>query len=413
MKRSITTKYALHSLGRHKRRTLLSVIGIGLGSAVCLFVIAFVRGESQMMLSAAAECGNGHLRMVPGQWPEKQDNNLRLADWQRCLEQARTTPGVRVATPHARTEGLLSFGIRSHGVQIIGVDPNTEQQSNRLVRTVTAGTYFAENETGTTVVGQAVATRLDVELDDELLVTVAGQDGEIRRAMLRIVGIISTGSKDLDSTICHIPLHEMEALTGLAGAGDITLLINEPRQLDTFIRSFEKDLPTDAMIITWKEIVPELASGTEIDKTWTRLVVTIIMLVVLLGIASAQLTAVLERRREFAVLSALGMRMKGLMVILMIEGLILGLLGGVLGLVLGGSAAYWVATYGIDFSKLYGDMDWAMSNILIDPVFYGDFGWWLIPLAFELAVSATLLSSFYPAWYASKTDPATALRVEH
>ena len=65
MSLSLTTQYALKSLGRHKRRTALSVLGIGLGCGVCVFMVAFVRGESQMMLRAAAESGNGHLRIVP------------------------------------------------------------------------------------------------------------------------------------------------------------------------------------------------------------------------------------------------------------------------------------------------------------------------------------------------------------
>ena len=93
-------------------------------------------------------------------------------------------------------------------------------------------------------------------------------------------------------------------------------------------------------------------------------------------------------------------------------GLILGLLGSVLGLVFGLPAAYYVATKGIDFTDFYGS-DMSVSNVLFDPVFKGDFGWWLVPLAFELALAATLLSSLYPAWFAIRTDPAVALRVEH
>ena len=57
MSLSLTTQYAVKSLGRHKRRTVLSVLGIGLGCSVCVFMIAFVRGESQMMLRAAAGAG--------------------------------------------------------------------------------------------------------------------------------------------------------------------------------------------------------------------------------------------------------------------------------------------------------------------------------------------------------------------
>jgi ABC-type lipoprotein release transport system permease subunit len=191
------------------------------------------------------------------------------------------------------------------------------------------------------------------------------------------------------------------------------VLIKKPKELQKIVEEVKAKLPEGCALVTWKEISPELASGVEVDKTWTRLTVSIIMIVVFLGIASAQLTAVLERRREFAILSALGMKNSRLIHIMIAEGIILGVLGGILGLVIGAPFTYLIATKGIDFSSLYGESDITVSNILVDPHFYGDFGWWLVPLSFVLAISATILSSLYPAWYASRTDPAVILRVDH
>jgi ABC-type lipoprotein release transport system permease subunit len=297
-------------------------------------------------------------------------------------------------------------------VEILGVDPNTEQATNRLMHNVVEGQYLRAGDLGTTVVGRALAKRLDVALDDPLMVTVAGADGEMSSAMLRIVGIVETGSRDLDGIICHVNLDDVEKLTGRAGAADVTALMDNPKYLDRMVRDLDGRLPDDYTVVTWKEIMPELASGTEVDETWTRLTVGLLMTVVFLGIMSAQLAAVLERRREFAVLSALGMKSGRLIRVMLAEGVILGLLGSVLGLAFGVPAAYYVATHGIDFTEMYGTTDLSVSNVLFDPVFKGDFGWWLIPLAFELALSATVLSSLYPAWFAIRTDPAAALRVE-
>jgi ABC-type lipoprotein release transport system permease subunit len=246
------------------------------------------------------------------------------------------------------------------------------------------------------------------------MVTVADREGEMSSAMLRIVGIAETGSEDLDSIICHVNLEDVERLTGRPGAADLTALLEDPKDLGRSVDALSEKLSDDHAVITWEEIMPELASGVKVDETWTRLIVGIVMIVVFLGIMSAQLAAVLERRREFAVLSALGMQSSRMIRIMLAEGVILGLFGSVLGLGIGLPAAHYVATHGIDFSQMYGDdADLAVSNILFDPVFKGDFGWWLIPLAFELAMAATVLSSLYPAWFAIRTDPATALRVEN
>lgn len=412
MKRSISIRYALRSLRRHTRRTILAVLGIGLGSAVCLFMIAFVRGEGRMMLKAAAESGTGHFRIVPARWPDTRENDLRLPHWQRIRDIVRAAEGEKIVAAHARKEGLLAFGTRVAGVEIVGVDPSVEQEANRLVRRVTEGSYLTADAPGTTVIGRGVAERLDVGLDDPLMVTVANADGEMNSAMLRIVGIAETGSKELDATICHVNLEDVESLTGLSGAGDLTVLLDDPKRLGKAAEEIRGKLSDDYAVVTWEEIMPELASGVKVDETWTRLTVAIVMIMVFLGIMSAQLAAVLERRREFAVLSALGMKSSRLVGVMLVEGFILGLAGSVLGLVFGLPGAYYTSTRGIDFSKIYGT-EMSMSNILFDPVFKGDFGWFLVPLAFELALSATVLSSLYPAWFAIRTDPAAALRVEH
>ena len=413
MSLSVSTTYAGRSLLRHARRTILSILGIGLATGVSLFMVAFVRGESGMMLRAAAESGNGHFRLVPAAWCKTRDDGLRLSSWKGLLASIRSMDGVRVATPHARTEALLAFGTRSVGVLILGVDASTEASADRLVHNVVQGRYLRSGDLGTAVVGRSIATRLDVGLDDPLMATVAAADGQMRGAMLRIVGIVSTGSEDLDATICHVNLEDIEALSGLPGAGEITVIVREPEYLDRTIARVRERLPAGVSVITWRELMPELAAGTQVDRTWTRLTVGIVMIVAFLGIASAQLAAVLERRREFAVLAALGMRSGRLVHVMLMEGIVLGLLGALVGLTLGGGAAYYVHTEGIDFGRLYGQGDWTMSNVLIDPVFFGDFGVWLIPLAFVLALGATLLSSLYPAWYAVRTDPAHALRVEN
>ncbi len=413
MKISVSTKYAFYSLCRHIRRTILSIIGIGLGCGLCLFMIGWIKGESIMMLKAAAESGNGHLRIVPDKWVHTRENDFRLNDWRTILQELRSSEKIERVTPHARKEALLAFGTRTIGVEVVGVDPTTEQLTNRLVRELSEGHYLKKGTTGTTVVGREITERLNVELDDELLITMADNNGEMKSSMLRIIGIAETGSEELDASICHITLSDLEKLTGLNGVAELTAIVKEPKRLENIRKALFDALPKDCAVLTWEEIMPELASGVKVDETWTRLTVAIVMIVVLLGIASAQLTAVLERRREFAVLSALGMKKARLIKIMLIEGLLLGFIGGIIGLVWAIPFTYLLATKGIDLSRFYGGSSISVSNILIDPVFKGDFGWWLFPLSFILSLTATILSSVYPAWYASKTDPAAALRVEN
>jgi ABC-type lipoprotein release transport system permease subunit len=226
-------KYALRSLTRHSRRTLLSVLGIGIGCAVALIATAYIRGEGDLIERAAALSGTGHLRISPAGWLPQRDDRLRLRDWQQALAIARQTPGVAAATPRARSNGLLAFGTRVAGVEIVGVDPATEPRLNRVVRSIGAGRYLRLDDRGATVIGQGVADRLRVRLDDELLVTVAARDGNLQSAILRIVGIVRTGSQTVDATVCQIRLPELEALTGRPGAAEVAVLLERSEEMPT------------------------------------------------------------------------------------------------------------------------------------------------------------------------------------
>ena len=319
-------------------------------------------------------------------------------------------PGLRASAARARANGLLAFGNRLCGVEIAGVDPASEQASNRIVnRSRIEGRYLAAGDTGKTVIGKGVAKRLDVELDDDLYVTISGRDA-ITSVMLNIVGIIETGSDDLDAGICHVLLQDMEQATGYAGPGEIALLLDNHKLMDETSRRLAATLPAGNTVITWKEVSPELAANVEGDTAFTHILVTIILIVVSLGIAGAQLTAVLERRREFAVLAAVGMKGRQLVTLLLFEAVVIGIGGAVVAALIGGSVAYWLATTGVDISKFMAG-ETAIGGVLLDPVMYGSFGTWIVWYALTVSLTATSLATIYPAWFATRTNPADALRV--
>ncbi len=141
-----------------------------------------------------------------------------------------------------------------------------------------------------------------------------------------------------------------------------------------------------------------------------RFVSGVVLLVVLLGVASAQLAAVLERRREFAVLAALGLRGWRMVRLVLQEAVALGLAGCGVGLAAGFPLVWWITVHGLDFRSLMGE-SWSFQGVVFEPVIYGDVGPWIPAYALAISVGATVLASLYPAWFAVRTDPAAALRV--
>jgi ABC-type lipoprotein release transport system permease subunit len=231
----------------------------------------------------------------------------------------------------------------------------------------------------------------------------------MKSAMLSIAGTLDTGSKDLDTTVCHVTLDDLINITGSDGAGEIAIMLEHHELIEPSREALAAKLGGGRDVITWKEVMPEIAANVEGDTAFTTILVAIIVLVVSLGIAAAQITAVLERRREFAVLAALGMKGRQLVGLIMLEAVAVGLGGAVVALALGGFSAYRLATRGIDLAKLMGE-ELAFGSVLLDPTIYGDFGPWIVWYALGISLASTVAASIYPAWYATRTDPATALR---
>lgn len=409
MIRRVAAHYAFRSLFRHTRRTLLSVVGVGIGVALALFSASWIRGAIGMEVRAAVESGLGHLRIVPTPWLDKRENALRLAAAQQDYEAARNLKDARVVARRARVNALLAFGNRSAGVEMIGVEPDAERRLNRVVqRAEIEGRYLQASEAGRVVIGKALAERLDVRLDDELYVTLSGSDG-MTGAMFIIVGLLETGSRDIDASFCHVTLDALNETTGYAGPGEITILLADYNRLARAEKALAQAVPPGDTVLTWKDINPSYAAGIESDRAFTHILRGIIILVVALGIAAAQLAAVLERRRELAILSALGMKGRQVISLIVMEALAIGLGGAAVALLLGGSGAYYLASHGVDLAAMMGG-DVSFGEVLLDPVIYGDFGWWLIWYALVIAEAATVGASLYPAWMAVRIDPADALR---
>ena len=284
MKASSTTRYAYRSLVRNRRRTLLSVVGVAIGVAIGLLNLSWVRGEHSTFLRAAAGSGAGHLRVTPDGWNESRDLGLRLESGLAEIEVIRGMHEVETATPRVRMGGLLAMGTRVASPEITGVDPVTEPGALRFVRNVVQGRYLQAGDEGVAVIGQTLATRLEVELEDELVATVVDPEGEIQSALFRVVGLIETGSRSIDGNLCHVPLQDGMALSGHEGIGEITIILREPTELDAGLNVIRAAATGADEVLRWDQVSVELAAGVKADEAFARATVFVILFVVLLGI---------------------------------------------------------------------------------------------------------------------------------
>jgi ABC-type lipoprotein release transport system permease subunit len=207
-----------------------------------------------------------------------------------------------------------------------------------------------------------------------------------------------------------VPAGDVAALTGRAGTGEVAVTLADWRRADEVRAALAAEVAPGDEVMTWAELNPDFEGHTRQDKLATRVVSALVLLIVLLGVTSAQLAAVLERRREFAVLAALGMPASTMVRLVLLEAATLGMIGGAIGMAVGAPIVWRLSITGLDLSRFVGG-GFAFGGALVEPVIFVDFGWWVAPYVLAVAVGATMIASLYPAAFAARTDPAVALRV--
>ena len=408
--RLISLKMAMRSLGRNPRRTALSLIGIALGCTLATLMVGIQYGAKGAYLEGVALAGSGHLRVVPGAWPSRRDAGLRLAAPDAALRSLRNLCEVKAAAPRVRVQALLAMGTRVEGVELVGVAPEAEPVANRLVRTVARGRYLAPSERGAVVLGEQLARRLRVDLDDDLVATAVSSGGQMESIMLRLVGLVSTGSSEVDAGIAQTSIADAAALSGTPGLGEISVVLSEPERAESVRAKVASALDGTDVVIGMAEIEPTLYGHIQQDRATSNIFIALAVFLVFLGLAGAQLTAALERRKEFAVLSAIGMKPRQIALQTLLEALVLGFAGSVAALIASLPLMYWFHKTGIDLRSLMGS-DVTINGLYVEPRLVGGFGLWIVYLTVTLAVTSTVLASIYPARFAARTDPSQALRV--
>ena len=163
-------------------------------------------------------------------------------------------------------------------------------------------------------------------------------------------------------------------------------------------------------VLTWDEALPEMRSYIEVDANFNYIFSFVLFIVVAFGIANSFLMVVMERVREIGLLGALGLTPGRIGKLLLVETAFLALFAMSVGLAIGYSLHLYLAEVGINLSDLYGG-DMEISGVtLIDTVIRSRVN----PVEWFVASVATFVlvfcASLYPAWRASRLQPADAMR---
>jgi len=389
--------------------SLISMAGIAIGVMTVIVVISVMNGfdkelKERMLGSVAHATISSY-------------GNEYIQDWQEALNIAQKTQGVVSAAPFVSSEAMMQ-GYRTTGGLIQGIDPQYEKNVTQFETKMKYGS-IDDLKPGeyNIVIGVDLAAKLGVGPNEKITVyipqfktTAVGVLPRMKR--FTVVGIFEMGAYEYDSKLALIHLTDAQKLEktngGIEGIRIKTVdLMEAPRiayQLTDKLGGFFK-------VRDWTQENSNFYQATQQERIVMFIILSMIVAVAAFNILSTMVMLVTEKNSDIAILRTLGLSGGQVMNIFMISGTVIGAIGTIIGTILGLIISFNVSTI-ISWLEGYFKVDFMSSDVYYISDITADVHQADVVAIVVVAFGLSILATIYPAWRASRIQPAEALRYE-
>jgi lipoprotein-releasing system permease protein len=385
----------------------VSLLGVAVGVAALITVLSVMNGfEAELrgrLLSLSA-----HATLTSG--------GAAITDWQAKIGRLQGSQGLEGAAPFLDTDAMLSRQSSMSGAIVRGIDPESEPKVSSIDDAMREG-KLSDLKPGSNriILGRMLAYQLQVGAGDTVVVMIpgnaAGGTFAPRLQEFQVVGIFEVGLQEHDSVLALIHLSDAEALRGLQGPTGIRLKFDDVLEAPRLSRIAAARLNPPLELRDWTEENEAYFRAIRIEKTMMGLILMLIVAVAVFNIVATLVMVVNDKRTDIAILRTLGLSPRGVLAVFMTQGVLIGWIGAALGVGLGLALA-------LNVDVIVPFLEANFGFHIMDPDVYYISG---IPSELHppdvvrIAVAAlllTLIATVYPAFQASRTQPADALRYE-
>jgi len=389
--------------------TLSSFTGIAIGVWALITVLSVMNGfQSEIRERILGMASHATISGVSGE----------MQEWQTLDKMVEQQEHVEGAAPYILKEAMLTNASNVHGALIRGVEPEEEKRVSEVSENMYRGSYEALNEKKYGIVlGRFLARSIGAVVGSKVTmvtpsanVTPAGIMPRLKR--FTVVGIFEMGHNQYDANMALIHIRDAQTLFKMKGVvTGLRLKLDDLYDAPKISRDIESNLPGYHRVIDWTQHHANLFRAINIEKTMMLIILSLIIAVAAFNIVSTLVIVVSDKQADIAILRTLGASPGMIMRIFISQGMVIGLVGTLLGVITGILTAQNIETIVPALESLLGIKFLAPDVYLISDL-PSEMKWSDVMTTATISFSLTVLATIYPAWRASRVQPAEALRYE-
>ena len=400
--------------GRRRNRlvsfiSMASMLGIAIGVMTLITVLSVVNGfERELKSRVLAMSAHASIYAYEG----------HLQNWSEVAQTAARNQEVSGVAPFVSGDGMLRAGEKIAGVILQGVLPEQEGQVSELGHYIEGGGSFDVLKPGESgiLIGRALAQTLGVEQGDRvgllMLQTQEGGSFVPRLRQFRVAAIFNVGLYEVDKNVAFIHMADAQSLYDAGdGVTGIHLKLRDPLRAPMVAMQVARSLPGTFYVDDWTRSHENSFRAIASTKSVMFLIFSLIVAVAAFNIVSTLVMVVQDKQAAIAILRTLGATPRSIMLVFMVQGTLIGAVGTLIGAAGGVALSLSLETLVHAFQSITGHqlISAEIYNIAELPA---DLALFDVLRISALTLALGLCSTLYPAWRASRSLPAEALRYE-
>lgn len=400
-------KLIWRNLWRNSRRTAITVTSITFAVMLAILMQSLQKGTFDNLVKNVVSYYSGYIQIhKAGYWNEQVLENS-FASNDSIPDLINRHPQITGTVPRLETFVLASFGTTTRGCLLVGTNTEIENDFTKLESKLIRGAYF-NNTDDAVILAEGLAQRLNAGVDDTLVLIGQGFQGAMAAGKYHIKGIVHLATPAMNDAFVYLPLHAAQYFLSADNMlTSVVLNIDKPENMDPIRETVSNELGASYEVMTWKQMMPEIENHIKADGVSSYIFTGVLYLIIAFGFFGTVLMMTAERRYEFGMLIAIGMKKRKLGLMLLGESVFISLVGVFVGTGLSLPLVVYLKKNPIRFT---GKMAEAYEKFGFEAIMPTELDPNIFTIQSALVLGMALIIGLYPLWHISRLDAAKAMK---